>query len=512
MVMPSNAGASTSFFFFVIVVGDVAMNFGRTFGIKLHQVGLLLEDGVPSQRLAPGTYSFPFWKTVEVIVFDTTTPIADMPADALSLLKQDLLVADIAQDERGILSEHGAAVRRLGPGRHHCWLVKGPTVERVNASSIEVHSASMSVAVRTLLKEDIVTFDVGEDERVLLLEDNIATRVLPAGRHVFFALKGLAVVRYDTKGMVVELPPAHATLFAAHTTTLNVSPLERGVIVKKRKPVRVVGPGVHTLWLLPDVAATTIDVAGTVTPPLDADLKPLMPATDYTEVTVPEGAVGVRFVNGAIDEILAPGRHAAFTVEKQVSIVSLDVRERVVQVQGQEILTKDKVSLRLNASMTYRIDDPRKLITRAKNADEILYLAVQLGLREQVAGHTLDEILADRSLLAEQVRPAAMVRAEELGLVLLEFGVKDIILPGEMKTLLNKVIEAQKTAEANVITRREETAAVRSMAQTAKVLGESPILMRLKELETYKELADKVGTVHVVIGHDGMPKLDLRST
>jgi hypothetical protein len=70
--------------------------------------------------------------------------------------------------------------------------------------------------------------------------------------------------------------------------------------------------------------------------------------------------------------------------------------------------------------------------------------------------------------------------------------VKDVVLPGEMKALLNRVIEAQKEAEANVILRREETAATRSLAQTAKVLGENPLLVRLKELEAYKELAAKV--------------------
>jgi hypothetical protein len=489
----------------------VGVFFNQKLTVKINHVGVLMVAGVPTRRLGPGTHAFAAYKDLELLQYDMTTPVADVPADILTLLQADILVAVIAQDERGVLSEHGAAVRRLGPGRHLLWTVKKPTIEKMKMTSNDVDSSKMSIAVRALLKEDLVIFDVAEEERVVLVEDNIATRVLPPGRHLFFATKALAVARYETKAVIVELPPAHAALLAQQTTTLLVLPLERGVIIKKKKPLRVLGPGAHTMWTLPDVTTTTIDVSGTSTKPLDGDLKPLFPATDYTETTVPEGAIGVRFVDGAIDAMLAPGRHAAFTVEKQVNIVSMDLRERVVQVQGQEILTKDKVTLRLNASMTYRIDDAKKLVTRAKSADEILYLAVQLGLREQVAVHTLDEILADRSLLAESVRPAAVARAEELGLTLVEFGVKDIILPGEMKTLLNKVIEAQKTAEANVITRREETAAVRSMAQTAKVLGENPILMRLKELETYKELAEKVGTVHVVIGQDGMPKLELKS-
>ena len=134
-----------------------------------------------------------------------------------------------------------------------------------------------------------------------------------------------------------------------------------------------------------------------------------------------------------------------------------------------------------------------------------------LALREAVAARTLDELLADREGLAGQLAPAVKARASALGLELVELGVKDLILPGEMKTLMNRVIEAQKAAEANVITRREETAAVRSMAQTAKVLSENPTLLRLKELEAYKDLAEKVGTIHVVLGDGALSKLELKS-
>jgi len=115
-----------------------------------------------------------------------------------------------------------------------------------------------------------------------------------------------------------------------------------------------------------------------------------------------------------------------------------------------------------------------------------------------------------------------------VGLELLDLGLKDLVLPGEMKVLLNRVTSsapacglrpsrakpappAQKEAEANVILRREETAATRSMAQTAKVLAENPLLVRLKEMEAYKELAGKVGQVHLVLGTDAVPQLQLKT-
>jgi hypothetical protein len=86
-------------------------------------------------------------------------------------------------------------------------------------------------------------------------------------------------------------------------------------------------------------------------------------------------------------------------------------------------------------------------------------------------------------------------------------GVKDVILPGDMKTLLNKVIEAEKAAAANVILRREDAAATRNMAQTAKVIAEHPVLMRLKELETLKDVAEKIHELKLVVGGDGLKEL-----
>ena len=137
-------------------------------------------------------------------------------------------------------------------------------------------------------------------------------------------------------------------------------------------------------------------------------------------------------------------------------------------------MTRDRVSLRLNLVAAWRVADVRRLATVARAPDEVLYVAVQLAAREAVSTRTLDELLAAREQLGLQLAPTVRERAQSVGLELLDLGVKDLVLPGEMKTLLNRVIEAQKEAEANVILRREETAATRSMAQTAKVLAREP--------------------------------------
>lgn len=482
----------------------------QTFTVGLDDRGILFEDGLPTRVLPPGQHRFFGWQGATVQVLPMATPPGDLPAAVVKLLGADLITVDISDDERGVVFERGVASRRLPPGRHLLWTLKEPRVVKHSLVEARIDLRSMPPAVRTLLAEDITTVDVAEEERVVLLQDSIAVLVLPAGRHAFWKVKNTAVVRYDLKQLTVELPPAQAALLQADVDAVTIGATERGLVSRRGKPARLLGSGRHTVWKQADVDVTVIPMAGITATPLPAEVRALMAAADYIETTVPDGAMGIRFVDGAIESTLPPGRHAAFTIEHQVSIVSIDLRERVVAVQGQDILTKDKVTLRLNASMTYRVTDVVKLAKGAKNADEILYLAVQLGLREQVAVHTLDEILSERSVLTAAVRPQAADRAKDLGLELLDFGVRDIILPGEMKTLLNKVIEAQKTAEANVILRREETAAVRSMAQTAKLLAENPVLMRLKELESYQELASKVATLNVVVSGDGAPRVELK--
>ena len=300
---------------------------------------------------------------------------------------------------------------------------------------------------------------------------------------------------------------------------MTLGPTGRAVIMRRGRPVKWLAAGEHVLWTVertfdrgqtvrPTVTVENVDVSGVETAPLRDELKALAPAADYVETTAPEGAVALRYVDGTLDAVLGAGRHAAWNVRRKVTFAVIDLREKLLHVAGQEVMTKDRVTLRLNLSASYRVADPKRLATVARDPEQVLYLAVQLAAREAVATHLLDELLGGRDALSAAIAPEIARRAAAIGLDLLAFGVKDVVLPGDMKTLLNRVIEATKEAEANVILRREETAATRSMAQTAKVLAENPILVRLKELEAYKELAGKVGQVHVVLGGEGiLPQL-----
>jgi regulator of protease activity HflC (stomatin/prohibitin superfamily) len=357
--------------------------------------------------------------------------------------------------------------------------------------------------------------DISLKERGLVYVDGKPAQYLGPGRHrVRVPLwSETEVDRLDSDVLMAELRAEVLALVpASDIRRVTLSPNERAVVSRRGRPVKWLLSGEWQVWTVdPSVSVEVIDVTGVATEPLRDEVKALVPSTDYVEATAAEGTTVVRYVDGALDAVLGAGRHAAWTVRRKVNLAVIDLREHQLAVSGQEVMTKDRVSLRLNLSAAWRVADVRRLATVARAPEEVLYVAVQLAAREAVSTRTLDELLAAREQLGLHLAPTVAQRAASIGLELLDLGVKDLILPGEMKTLLNRVIEAQKEAEANVIFRREETAATRSMAQTAKVLAENPLVVRLKELEAYKELAAKVGQVHLVLGEGALPQLQLKT-
>lgn len=128
---------------------------------------------------------------------------------------------------------------------------------------------------------------------------------------------------------------------------------------------------------------------------------------------------------------------------------------------------------------------------------------MQFAIREAVATRTLDDILAARDTIDQEVRTFVTSRAASLGVEIGEIGVKDVILPGDVRELLNKVVEAERLANANLIRRQEETAATRSLLNTARLMDDNPLLLRLKELEALEKLVEKVGRIDLHAGNRG---------
>jgi len=130
-----------------------------------------------------------------------------------------------------------------------------------------------------------------------------------------------------------------------------------------------------------------------------------------------------------------------------------------------------------------------------------VYRLIQFAIREAVAKRSLDDILAARDAIDTEVRAFVTERARKLGVEIGEIGIKDVILPGDVRVLINKVVEAERTAKANLIRRQEETAATRSLLNTARLMEDNPLLVRLKELEALETLVEKVGRIDLHAGN-----------
>lgn len=227
-------------------------------------------------------------------------------------------------------------------------------------------------------------------------------------------------------------------------------------------------------------------------------------ANAFLNVTdIPEGKVGVLFVNGEFSDLLPAGKQVFWKDMAKIKIVIIEQREQVMDISGQELMTQDKVTLRMNGQLTYRITDARKSVETVENVEQALYREAQLVLRKEVGARTLEAMLSEKEDLAQNAKATLVQVAKNFGVEVLGLGIRDVILPGDMKELMNKVIEAQKASEANVIKRREETAAMRSQMNTAKLIENNPTLMRLRELEVLESVA-KTSNLQVVLGEKGL--------
>ncbi|MBF4484493.1 slipin family protein [Flavobacterium sp. CSZ] len=203
------------------------------------------------------------------------------------------------------------------------------------------------------------------------------------------------------------------------------------------------------------------------------------------------------FVNGTFVKELKSGTHYFWNNAITIEVKTFDIRQQQVEISGQELLTKDKAGLRINFFVRYQVVDIMKALLDNKDFEKQLYVAMQLALRAFVGGLTLDELLARKDTIAEAILGEVTTKIEDLGLTISDAGIRDVILPGDMKEIMNQVLVAEKKAQANSIMRREETAATRSLLNTAKLMEENEMLWKLKEMEYVEKIADKIGEITI---------------
>ncbi|MCX8524213.1 slipin family protein [Chryseobacterium formosus] len=206
---------------------------------------------------------------------------------------------------------------------------------------------------------------------------------------------------------------------------------------------------------------------------------------------------GLLLIDGKLTKVLEAGTYYFWNNEISVEVKAIDMRMQQMEIAGQELLTKDKAMLRINFYVRFQVENIEKALMENKEYDKQLYILMQLALREFVGALTLDELLVKKDSVGKEILENLGNKAEDLGLTASDAGIRDVILTGEMKEIMNQVLIAEKKAQANSIMRREETASTRSLLNTAKLMEENETLWKLKEMEYMEKIADKIGDITV---------------
>ncbi len=359
------------------------------------------------------------------------------------------------------------------------------------------------------------TFVIAENQRGLLIKDGRLINVLEPGRHIYFDVPGRLKLECVYAQGVFASPWAeimekrHPELSARYLETVRVGEGEVAIVMVDGRATYIVRPGATAyVWkVLQDVTVVRVNVGDN--PRLTkAELVAYEKATATNErstaaiaiVTVGETEKGLVFFDRELVDVLKPGRYGYWQIGRTVTTKTLDMRPQPVEVTAQEILTKDRVSLRVTLTSFVEVTDAQKAALATPDYQNHVYRLVQFAVREAVGGRTLDEVLNDRETVDAQIVNHVRRELGDIGVAVKELGVKDVILPGDMRELINRVVEAEKTAQANLIRRREETAATRSLLNTARLMEDNPTLLRLKELEALERVTERIGRIDVHAG------------
>ncbi len=359
---------------------------------------------------------------------------------------------------------------------------------------------------------------IGDGERGLVYRNRQFERALGAGVYRFydpfkrievrtFNIAAPEYAGHDVDALIARLGDKLGDTFVL----ADIGTDEVGLVLKNGKLEDVLAPGARRLYwrglVRVEVQRASLAEGLEVRADVAARLRQLGTLAKVAIVSeVPAESMGLVFVDGKLARTLAPGAYAFWNFQKNVSAEVIELRVQAVEVSGQELLTRDKVSLRVNLAASVRVTDPVAARTKVAKFGDQVYRELQYGLRKAVSAKTLDELLGDKASLDADIFAYARGKIAEFGVEVLGVGVKDVILPGEMKEILNGVVQAEKAAQANVIRRREEANATRSLLNTAKLIEESPILMRLKELEALEKVTEKIDKLTVFGGLDGVLK------
>jgi regulator of protease activity HflC (stomatin/prohibitin superfamily) len=257
---------------------------------------------------------------------------------------------------------------------------------------------------------------------------------------------------------------------------------------------------------------------------------------------IPESFIGLLYKNGAFRKTLAPGKHklkANLFDRATYEVTLVDLRERSLTIKGQEILTADKVAIRVSLLVYFRVQDARSAIHNVSAYEERIYEDVQLAARRFLASRDLDAILSDRNEISDHVKQDVSSAATSYGVEIIRADVKDLVFPGNLREIMNQVLETERRAEAKLIEARKEAEAqqIRSQAENqaalrkleaqrqqaqitaeleqerlqitlqreieeAQAIAQYPMLLRLRQLKALEEMAKQGGKFVIALKND----------
>lgn len=334
------------------------------------------------------------------------------------------------------------------------------------------------------------------------MKDGVYQRLLTAGKHRFFSKRGYQVLvvngvgQVDTKEIPIQVLRQEKQ-FAEQTAYIQVPDDCIALHYVDGQFCDVLTGKEYLFWNR--YQKHTFRLVSIRNPEVEPDfpryLFQAIPTRFYRKVEVAAGEVALLYFDNRLQRQLTSGTYYFWNWETKVNAVFCDLKTQQLEISGQEILTKDKVGVRLNLVCTYQITDPVALQERVQDLKSQLYAYIQLTVREYVGRFRLDELLEQRDEISRTILTALSRQQKDFCVAFRSAGIKDIILPGEIREIMNTVLVAEKTAQANVITRREEVASTRSLLNTARLMEENQTLYKLKELEYLERICDRVGSI-----------------
>ncbi len=343
---------------------------------------------------------------------------------------------------------------------------------------------------------------INEVQKGLLFKNGKFVKLLDAGKYYIWGDSNVEILSIDnmlqSKFCSLEFLLQQDEI-AKQVSVVDVANQQLAFHFVDGKYVRTFEKGKYAFWnALKEHTYQIVDISDLM---VGEDVPDWMfqkiPSAFYTEVTVAYYEKAGLYLNQKFERLLDAGVYRFWKNNINVKIDFVDTRLTQMNVNGQELLTQDKVTIRINFVCNYRIVDYVKILTEVDNYEEQLHVAAQLALREYVGKHKLDEILDKKEEISQYVLQALQKKAPMLFVEIVDGGVKDIVLPGEIRDIMNTVLVAEKRAQASVITRREEVASTRSLLNTAKLMEENQTLYKLKELEYIERICSNVGNINL---------------